>query len=336
MEFCAKLLSQRHLDYFLKLVESFYIVFRITSLKGGVLMVLKLEHVTKRFGQTTAVDNLSLSIPENEMFGFLGGNGAGKTTAFRMILGLLNASEGRITWKDERIDYSKSALIGYLPEERGLYPKLKVKEQIIYLARLRGMSKQDALKQLTYWLEKLKVPQYMDKKVEELSKGNQQKIQFISAVIHQPELLILDEPFSGLDPVNVEQLKNAVSELKKTGTTIVFSSHRMDHVEEMCEHLCILHRGKPVVHGALREIKRGFGKKNVTIHADMNMDYVKNFPGVTKMTKTAEGVHLQINDEQVADYLLKDIVGKGFIRKFDLEEPSLNDIFIEKVGAAYE
>lgn len=245
-------------------------------------------------------------------------------------------SEGRITWKNERIDYSKSAQIGYLPEERGLYPKLKVKDQIVYLARLRGMHKQDALKQLTYWLERLKIPQYLDKKVEELSKGNQQKIQFISAVIHQPKLLILDEPFSGLDPLNVEQLKEAVVELKNSGTTIVFSSHRMDHVEEMCEHLCILHQGKPVVHGSLKEIKRSFGKKNVTIHADIEMGYVRNFPGVTKMMETPEGVHLQIIDESVADRLLKDLVGKGFIRRFILEEPSLNDIFIEKVGAAYE
>lgn len=299
-------------------------------------MVLKLDHVTKRFGDTVAVDDLSLAIPENEMFGFLGGNGAGKTTAFRMILGLLNPSGGTITWRGEKIDYSQSAYIGYLPEERGLYPKLKVRDQIVYLARLRGMQKQEALQQLQYWLEKLKVPEYIDKKVEELSKGNQQKIQFISAVIHQPKLLILDEPFSGLDPINVEQLKSAVIDLKNSGTSIVFSSHRMDHVEEMCEHLCILHRGKPVVHGSLREIKRSFGKKNVTIHGDMEMGFLKNISGVTKMTETTEGVQLQINDEQVADRLLKEIVGKGFIRKFDLEEPSLNDIFIEKVGAAYE
>lgn len=310
--------------------------FVLLTVEGGICMVLKLEHVTKRFGETIAVDDLSLTIPENEMFGFLGGNGAGKTTSFRMILGLLSVSEGRITWKGEKIDYSKSPFIGYLPEERGLYPKLKVRDQIVYLARLRGMQKQDALKQLQYWLEKLKVPEYMDKKVEELSKGNQQKIQFISAVIHQPKLLILDEPFSGLDPVNVEQLKSAVIELKNKGTSIVFSSHRMDHVEEMCEHLCILHKGKPVVHGSLKEIKRSFGKKNVTIHADFDLSYLESFSGVTKMTKTTEGVYLQISDEQVADQLLKDIVGKGFIRKFDLEEPSLNDIFIEKVGAAYE
>lgn len=299
-------------------------------------MGLQLEHVTKRFGKFTAVDDLSISIPEKEMFGFLGANGAGKTTTFRMILGLMDASDGKITWDGKPIDYSTSPLIGYLPEERGLYPKLKVNDQIVYLARLRGMKKQDVLKELDYWLNRFKVPEYAGKKVEELSKGNQQKIQFITAVIHKPKLLILDEPFSGLDPVNVEQLKDAVLELKEKGTTIVFSSHRMDHVEEMCEHLCIMHKGRPVVQGALKEIKRSFGKKNLVIHSDFNMEFLEGYPGVTKARQTTEGIHLQIEGEKVAESILKEIVGKGFIRKFVLEEPSLNDIFIEKVGASYE
>lgn len=299
-------------------------------------MVLKLEKVTKRFGSFTAVDDLSISIPEKEMFGFLGANGAGKTTTFRMILGLLDPSSGTVTWDHKPIDYTTSHLIGYLPEERGLYPKLKVKEQIVYLARLRGMQKQDALKELDSWLTRFKIPGYKDKKVEELSKGNQQKIQFIAAVIHKPKLLILDEPFSGLDPVNVELLKEAVLHLKENGTTIVFSSHRMEHVEEMCEHLCIMHQGKPIVHGSLKEIKRSFGKKNLIIHADFNMEFLKGYSGVTKAKQTPEGIHLQIEGEYVAENILNDIVGKGFVRKFVLEEPSLNDIFIEKVGASYE
>ncbi|AXI39050.1 sodium ABC transporter ATP-binding protein [Bacillaceae bacterium ZC4] len=298
-------------------------------------MTLKLEQVTKKFGDFTAVDKLSLSIPEKEMFGFLGANGAGKTTTFRMILGLLAPTEGTITWNGEKIDYSTSPYIGYLPEERGLYPKLKVKDQIVYLARLRGMNKKDALKELANWLERFKVPEYAEKKVEELSKGNQQKIQFIAAVIHKPKLLILDEPFSGLDPVNVEQLKEAVIDLKNAGTSIVFSSHRMEHVEELCEHLCILHRGSPVVHGSLKEIKRSFGKKNLVIHADFDLNFLKDFPGVVKAKTTVEGIQLQIEREETAQQLLQEIVRKGFIRKFQIEEPSLHDIFIEKVGAAY-
>ncbi|KYC97151.1 ABC transporter ATP-binding protein [Heyndrickxia sporothermodurans] len=299
-------------------------------------MSLSLSHVTKRFGSFTAVNDLSITIPEKEMFGFLGANGAGKTTTFRMILGLMDANEGSITWNGKKIDYSTSPFIGYLPEERGLYPKLKVKDQLVYLARLRGMSKQDALNELTIWLDRFKVPEYMDKKVEELSKGNQQKIQFIAAVLHKPKLLILDEPFSGLDPVNVESLKSAVTELRDNGSTIVFSSHRMEHVEELCENLCIMHHGKPVVHGGLREIKKSFGKKNITIHADFDLTFLENYPGVVKSKKTAEGVLLQISNEDSAQQILNEINGKGFIRKFELEEPSLNDIFIEKVGASYE
>jgi ABC-2 type transport system ATP-binding protein len=299
-------------------------------------MVLKLEHVTKQFGHFTAVDDLSLEIPEKEMFGFLGANGAGKTTTFRMVLGILDASGGNISWNGQPIDYSTSNLVGYLPEERGLYPKLKVKDQIVYLARLRGMDKAKAQSELKIWLERFKIPEYENKRVEELSKGNQQKIQFIASVIHKPELLILDEPFSGLDPVNVELLKEAVKGLKESGTTIVFSSHRMEHVEELCEHLCILHKGRPVVHGALKEIKREFGKKNLIIHADFPLDFTAAVPGVVKARTTAEGILLQIESEGISEIILKEIVGKGFIRKFALEEPSLNDIFIEKVGASYE
>lgn len=304
--------------------------------KGGDGMVLELNQVTKRFGKFTAVDELSITIPEKEIFGFLGANGAGKTTTFRMILGILNPSEGSITWDGKRIDYSTSPIIGYLPEERGLYPKLKVKDQMVYLAKLRGMPKKEVLKELAYWLSRFKVPEYADKRVEELSKGNQQKIQFIAAIIHKPKLLILDEPFSGLDPLNVELLKESVLDLKESGTTIVFSSHRMEHVEEMCENLCIMHHGKPVVQGALKDIKRAYGKKNLVIHADFELDELKGFPGVTSGKKTSEGIVLQIKEEEVSSQILKNIVGKGFISKFVLEEPSLNDIFIEKVGASYE
>jgi ABC-2 type transport system ATP-binding protein len=299
-------------------------------------MTLQLKNVTKRFGKNVAVNNLSLEIPNNEMFGFLGGNGAGKTTTFRMILGLLEKSAGEITWNGEKIDYQTSGIIGYLPEERGLYPKLKVQEQIIYLARLRGMGKKDAVNELEKWLERFKVPEYVDKKVEELSKGNQQKIQFISAIIHKPKLLILDEPFSGLDPINVEMLKEAVIDLKNAGTSIVFSSHRMEHVEELCEHLCILQKGNPVVQGSLQDIKRSFGKKNLIIHADFPLDFLAEYRGVVKHKQTRNGAILQITSEDVSQEIFQGLQGKGFVRKFELEEPSLNDIFIEKVGASYE
>lgn len=298
-------------------------------------MTLEINNVTKRFGSFHAVDHLTLHIPPGEMFGMLGANGAGKTTTFRMLLGLLQPSEGTITWAGEEIMYRRTNVVGYLPEERGLYPKLKVKDQLIYLGRLKGMEKKSILIEMEKWLEKFKVPDYANKRIEELSKGNQQKIQFIASVIHRPELLILDEPFSGLDPVNVELLKEAVIELKQKGTTIVFSSHRMEHVEELCQHLCILHHGKLVVNGNLREIKRSFGKKNVVIHADYDLSSLANQVGVLKYHATAEGVRLQVQDEGVAKELFTHIAAKGYVRKFEVEEPSLHDIFIEKVGTTY-
>lgn len=298
--------------------------------------MLLLDNVTKRFGAFTAVDHLNLSIPENEVFGLLGGNGAGKTTTFRMLLRLIDQTDGTITWKGNDISYNKSHLIGYLPEERGLYPKMKVKEQLIYLGKLRGMKKEDIEVETRSWLERFGVPENADKKVEDLSKGNQQKIQFIAAVIHKPELLILDEPFSGLDPVNVELLKDAVLDLKEKGTTILFSSHRMEHVEELCEHLCILHKGKPVVNGNLKEIKQSYGKKNLIVNVDFDLGFVKNIPGVVRIKSGVNQSIIQIENESVSQEVLSELLNKGFVRHFALEEPSLNDIFIEKVGASYE
>ncbi|MFC0272075.1 ABC transporter ATP-binding protein [Metabacillus herbersteinensis] len=299
-------------------------------------MALHINKVTKKFGSFTAVDDLSLKIPEQEIFGFLGANGAGKTTTFRMALGLLNPTKGSITWKEKPITYDLSDEIGYLPEERGLYPKLKVQEQLIYLGRLKGMKKQNVIAEMTNWLERFKIPEYANKKVEELSKGNQQKIQFIASVIHQPRLLILDEPFSGLDPINVELVKKAVIDLKDNGTSIIFSSHRMEHVEELCNHLCIIHHGKPVVHGSLRDIKRSFGKKNVSIQGDFDLQYLENINGITKSKRTMEGIELQVENEEVSQVIFQELHQKGFVRKFELEEPSLHDIFIEKVGESYE
>lgn len=298
--------------------------------------MLTINEVRKQFGSFTAVEEITLEIPKGEIFGLLGANGAGKTTTFRMILGLLTPTRGKITWNEKEISYETSDLVGYLPEERGLYPKLTVREQLIYLGQLRGMSRSQIQEQTEKWLNRFGAEEYLNKKVESLSKGNQQKIQFIAAVLHRPELLILDEPFSGLDPVNVELLKSAVHELKKEGTTIVFSSHRMEHVEELCQHLCIMHRGKSVVQGNLKEIKRSFGKKNVSVKADFDLSYLKDTNGVLKHRVTADGITLQVEREEVAQDLFQAIHAKGFVRKFELEEPSLNDIFIEKVGMVHE
>lgn len=299
-------------------------------------MGLDLNKISKSFGEFTAVHPLTLTIPEYEMFGFLGGNGAGKTTTFRMILGLIDATSGSITWNGKTLNHQTSHLVGYLPEERGLYPNLKVKEQLIYLGRLRGMSKNVAENEIIKWLDRFEIPQYLNQKVEELSKGNQQKIQFISSVLHKPELLILDEPFSGLDPLNVEMIKKAIYELKELGTTIIFSSHQMSHVEEMCENLCILQKGNAVVQGNLDEIKREYGKKNLVIHANSNLEYLKDLPGVVTYKPLRNGCELQIENEEVSQLIFSKLESTQFIKKFDLEEPTLNDIFIEKVGAHYE
>ncbi len=299
-------------------------------------MSLELKQVTKKFGAFTAVDDLSLSIRSGEIFGFLGANGAGKTTSFRMILGLLDPTVGDVRWKDEQIDYSKSNQIGYLPEERGLLPKLKVQEQLVYLASLRGMPKADATRELKDWLTFFNVPEYLNVKVGDLSKGNQQKIQFIAAVIHKPKLVILDEPFSGLDPVNADLLKDAIYKLKQPDTAILFSSHQMSHVEELCENLCILQKGKPIVHGALKDIKRSYGKKNLLVKADFDLSFLADHPAVLKYRATTEGIELQIADEQAAMQIQNDVMSRGFVRQFALEEPSLHDIFIEKVGGKYE
>lgn len=299
-------------------------------------MTLVLDQVVKKFGDFQAVGGLSLEIPDKEMFGLLGANGAGKTTTFRMILDLLKPTSGRILWDGQPLGYEKSHLIGYLPEERGLYPKLKVREQMIYLGKLRGMEKDEVLSALEKWLNRFGVPEYIDKKVEDLSKGNQQKIQFIAAVIHKPKLLILDEPFSGLDPVNVELLKSAVKELKASGVSILFSSHRMDHVEELCENLCIMHKGRPIVAGTLTDVKRSYGKKNVIVRGDFDMGDLVDIRGVVKGEAIPGGMRLQVADEAISQDVFDRIKNRGFVRSFQLEEPSLQEIFIEKVGGLNE
>ncbi len=295
-------------------------------------MTLLVNGIRKKFENHLAVDGVTLKVEKGEMFGMLGANGAGKTTSFRMILGLLDPTEGEVTWNGERITYKRTHVVGYLPEERGLFPKLTVKEQLIYLMRLKGMQKSEIVKEMRHWLERFQVPEYENKKLEELSKGNQQKIQFLAAVLHKPELLILDEPFSGLDPVNSDMLKKAVLDLQRTGTTIVFSSHQMRNVEELCEDLIMLKRGKPVLQGNLRDIKRSYGMKSISIRADYDLDFISSIPGVLELEKHRDGANVKVENERVAEDIFRKITEKGFVRKFEIEEPSLHDIFIDKVG----
>lgn len=295
-------------------------------------MTLQINGLRKKFDNHYAVDGISLTVRKGEMFGMLGANGAGKTTTFRMILGLLDPTEGTVTWDGERITYRRTNVVGYLPEERGLFPKLTVKEQLVYLLRLKGMEKAEIIKEMRYWLDRFKVPEYENKKIEELSKGNQQKIQFMAAVLHKPDLLILDEPFSGLDPVNSDMLKEAVLDIQKEGTTIVFSSHQMNNVEELCEDIIMLKRGKAVLQGNLRQIKRSYGMKNIIIHADYDLEFLEAIPGVLQLERTRAGGKVRVESERVAVQVFNELSKKGFVRKFEVEEPSLHDIFIDKVG----
>ncbi|MBE7106589.1 ABC transporter ATP-binding protein [Bacillus cereus] len=299
-------------------------------------MSLLIKDLTKKFDEHVAVNNLNIEIPKGEIFGFLGGNGAGKTTTFRMILGLLSKTSGTISWNGNPINYDVTDKIGYLPEERGLYAKMTVKEQVNFFAKLKNMKSKDAEKELHYWLERFNISEYLNKKVGELSKGNQQKIQLITAIIHKPELLILDEPFSGLDPVNVEMLKEAVLDMQKQGSSILFSSHRMEHVEELCQHICIMHKGVPVVQGDIAKIKSDFGKKNVVIIGDYDFDHLKDIEGVESIKKRKNAVTLKITSEEVSHVLFKEITKLEYVKKFAVEEPTLNDIFIAKVGAQHE
>ena len=297
--------------------------------------MLKVDNVVKYYGSNCAVNHLSFEVKDGEIFGLLGSNGAGKTTTFRMIMGLLDSNSGDITLDGKHIDYNLTDKIGFVTEERSLLTKLTVKEQVIYYGRLKGMSETQILKKLDMWLEKFKITEYKDRKIKELSKGNQQKIQFIAAVINDPILLILDEPFTGLDPINVKQLKDAIYELKEKGTSIIFSSHQMEHIEEFCEKLVILVKGKTVLSGYLKDIKKDYRKKNIFIRGDVDTKDLEGIDGVISVSTNNEEIMVKITDESVVDKVFKKI-SKNQITKFVVEEATLNEIFISKVGEAYD
>ncbi len=297
--------------------------------------MLKLENVTKYYDDFLAVDNLSFDVKEGEIFGLLGVNGAGKTTTFRMILNLIEPTSGNITLDGKKIDYSVTDKIGFLTEERSLLTKLTVKEQCLYYGTLKGMEKEDILKKMKTLLEKFGVPEYENKKIKELSKGNQQKIQFITAIINEPKLLILDEPFSGLDPFNVELFKNEIVEMSKKGSIIIFSSHRMEHVELFCKKIVILLKGKNVLSGNIKDIKKKYRKKNVFVKGNVTKEELEKIKGVNEIIEHSDELELKIENEKVAPLIFKKIKDKE-ITKFVLEEPSLNEIFVAKVGESYE
>ena len=300
--------------------------------------MLELKNVTKYYGDFKAVDNLSFKVKDGEIFGLLGVNGAGKTTTFRMIINLLDKNEGTILLDGKPIDYSITDKIGFLTEERSLLLKLTVLEQAIFYGTLKGLDKKCIEERLDVLLERFHISEYKNRKIKELSKGNQQKVQFITAILHEPELLILDEPFSGLDPINVEEFMKMINELKDKGTSIIFSSHRMEHVELFCDELVILVHGKSVLQGNLKDIKKKYRKKNIQLCCKGDVDKLKDIDGVLDIIKEAgtDTYIIKISDDTVVDKVFEVVKTFKSVTKFNVEEATLNEIFISKVGEAYE
>ncbi|OUN00096.1 MAG: sodium ABC transporter ATP-binding protein [Paenibacillaceae bacterium ZCTH02-B3] len=297
---------------------------------------LVIEQVVKQYGEKIAVNSLSFEVSEGEIYGLLGANGAGKTTTMRMILGLIMPDRGEIRYFGKSYGSEQLRMMGYLPEERGLYPKLKVSDQLIYLGQLRGMSRAEADRSLREWLGRFQVEDYYNRRVEELSKGNQQKIQFIAAVIHRPKILILDEAFSGLDPVNVELLKSAVKELRDQGISMVFSTHRMEHVEELCRNITILDRSRTMLQGSLRDIKRKFPRERVVLETEGEVHGLESLPDIRSVRRTETGYEIFIAREDAAQNILRHAMAQAPVRRFELMEPTLNEIFIKTVGERNE
>src|SRR6266566_7374403 len=302
-------------------------------------MSLQVEHLNKWFGQFQAITDLSMEVKEGALFGFLGPNGAGKTTTMRMILDLIRPNSGQISWKGISVREVARRSFGYLPEERGLYPRMEVEAQLLFLARLSGLSKPDALRALDEWLERFQITANRGKKIEELSKGNQQKVQFLATILHDPTILVMDEPFSGLDPVNANVLKEAFLEMHRRGKTIIFSTHQLEQAEELCQDIVIINKGQSVVQGSVREVKRQY-ERNVArlkLENDPEASWLEQLPGV-QVTKRREDyieMHIQVNfnPNVIVEAALQH---GGVISRFELAEPSLTDIFIEKVGVASE
>ena len=298
-------------------------------------MGLVVEHVNKSFAEFHVIKDLSMEVKEGTIFGFLGANGAGKTTTMRMILDIIRPDSGRITWNGQDVREVPRRNWGYLPEERGLYPKMKVDEQLLFLARLQGLSKQAAQQALDEWLDRFQINANRKKKIEELSKGNQQKVQFLATVLHDPAILIMDEPFSGLDPVNANVLKEAFLEMHRRGKTIVFSTHQLEQTEELCQDVVIINKGQIVVQGSVQEVRREHGRNVVRLKLDNDPEarWLDTLEGVQVTKRRQDYIEMQIEANLNPNLIVEAALQHGgVISRFELTEPSLTDIFIEHVG----
>lgn len=296
------------------------------------MRVLEVKSISKSFGNLRAVDNISFLMEEGTVFGLLGPNGAGKTTTIRMIMNIIIPDSGNVMVMGENNSKNTMNYIGYLPEERGIYRKMKVGEVLIFLSELKSMNRHEAKKQIDYWLKRLELIDWKKKKIEELSKGMQQKLQFIATILHKPKLLILDEPFLGLDPINTNLIKEIILEMKKQGTTIIFSTHLMDSAEKLCDEIMLINKGKNILSGKLSDIKKGFGKKNIHLEYDGKDDFLTSSEMIKKFDNFGNYVEVQLKKDTNPQDFLNEIVNSIAIKKFEIVEPSLNDIFIESVS----
>lgn len=293
---------------------------------------LTIENITKRFGDFYAVKNLSLEIPAGTIYSLLGPNGAGKTTTIRMVMNIIIPDEGSIRVLNEKMDEKMKSRVGYLPEDRGLYPKMRVGELLLFLAELKGIQGSEARDRIEDWLRRFDLTGWKQKKVEELSRGMQQKIQFIATVIHRPDLIILDEPFSGLDPVNTKLLKDIMLEMKNERRTIIFSTHRMEQVEMISDNICLINKAEMVLEGNLTQIKKRYGKNTVVLDYDGDASFIGALPGVEKIDDYGKYMEIKMKEQSDPQEILDKSVGRIRINKFEVREPSLNAIFIDKVG----
>jgi len=295
-------------------------------------ITVHLDHVRKSFGEFTAVKDLSLTVRAGRIFGLLGPNGAGKTTTIRMIVNITAPDSGTIKLFGQQITPALQDRIGYLPEERGLYKKMKIRDQLKFFGELKNVAGKEVDRRIDIWLERLKLSEWKNKRAMDLSKGMQQKIQFISAVLHEPDLVILDEPTSGLDPVNVELLKEVVIDLKRAGKTIIFSTHQMDLAERICDDICLINRAEKVLDGSLRQIKQSFGRNAVALRIEGSTDVLSSNGLVSNIQTHSDELEVLLAPGVSAQQLLRKLVDSGVtISKFQMIEPTLHDIFIEKV-----
>lgn len=295
-------------------------------------MTLKIDKVRKSFGDKIAVDNLNMVVKPGEVMGLIGQNGAGKTTTFRMIINFISADQGRITWKDGPINQEIKQKIGFLPEERGLYQKMTVEDQILYFAELHGMKRADARLKLQDWMKRLEVVGKPMDKVQTLSKGNAQKIQFIATLIHEPEFLILDEPFTGLDPVNTELLRNEIKRSRDKGAAVIFSNHNMSDVELLSDHLLMLKGGQTILNGTVEDIRASYGRTRVYLESDLSNDELSLISGVESIEKRGSGRSIKISEANVGREIFQKVAKDGYVQAFVQSPPSLDEIFRMEVA----